>query len=78
MPGHVERRHGTQPLLTAPTQTEGIAGEELRLSWTRSGREERQSSAVSYDLASAEEYKALKGQEDGVTDVQIIDVKPGK
>ena len=49
-----------------------------RLMWTRAGRDERQVSAVSYDATSAEHYKARKEAEDGVSDVEIVPVKPGQ
>ena len=49
-----------------------------RLTWTKAGRDERQVSAVSYDKASAEHYKTRKQAEDGVSDVQIVPVKPGE
>ncbi|MGW0467631.1 hypothetical protein ACWDX6_20560 [Streptomyces sp. NPDC003027] len=44
----------------------------------RTGREECQVTAASYGLTSAETYKRLKEQQDGVTDVQIVEVRPGE
>ncbi|QGZ53321.1 hypothetical protein GPZ77_34385 (plasmid) [Streptomyces sp. QHH-9511] len=51
--------------------------ESYRLQWTKAGRDERQESAVSYSAAAAEDYKALKEAEEGVSDVEIVKVKPG-
>lgn len=52
--------------------------QSYRLTWTKAGRDERQVSAVSYDAKSAERYKVRKEAEDGVSDVQIVPVKPGE
>ncbi|MFE5710618.1 hypothetical protein ACFQ7J_07310 [Streptomyces sp. NPDC056501] len=49
-----------------------------RLTRTKTGRAERQVSVASYDKASAEHHKARKQAEDGVSDVEIIPVKPGE
>ncbi|WP_281181691.1 hypothetical protein [Streptomyces exfoliatus] len=34
--------------------------------------------AVTYGLAAAEDYKARKAAEDGVSDVQVVLVRPGE
>ncbi|MFF2306036.1 hypothetical protein ACFVVP_26460 [Streptomyces sp. NPDC058128] len=49
-----------------------------RLEWTKKGRDERQVSAVMYGESAAEDYKTRKAAEPGVTDVQVVPVKPGK
>ncbi|MFI6416834.1 hypothetical protein ACIBG6_05295 [Streptomyces sp. NPDC050842] len=49
-----------------------------RLLWTRAGRDERQVSTVSYDAKSAEYYKARTAAADGVSDVEIVPVEPGR
>ncbi len=51
--------------------------ENYRLAWTQDGRDGRQVSAVTYGLSAAEDYKLLKEAQDGVTDVEIVPVKPG-
>ncbi|MFB7359602.1 hypothetical protein [Streptomyces gardneri] len=48
-----------------------------KLTWTKAGRAERQVSVVNYDKASAEHYKTRKQAEAGISDVQIVPVKPG-
>ncbi|MFD3662583.1 hypothetical protein ACFWVF_18585 [Streptomyces sp. NPDC058659] len=42
----------------------------------QAGRDERQVSVVSYDATSAEYYKPRKVAEAGVSDVEIVPVKP--
>ncbi|MFF9070485.1 hypothetical protein ACF09E_34585 [Streptomyces sp. NPDC014891] len=49
-----------------------------RLEWTQEGRDGRQVSAVTYGESAAEDYKARKAAQDGVTDVQVVPDKPGK
>ncbi|MER5966810.1 hypothetical protein [Streptomyces sp. NPDC002057] len=54
--------------------------ESYRLTWTQAGREERQVSAVSYSAAAAETFKERKKRtaaETGVSDIEIVAVKPG-
>ncbi|MFF8840517.1 hypothetical protein [Streptomyces sp. NPDC015130] len=50
--------------------------QNYRVTWVQDGREKR--SGVSYDQPSAESRKARLEQEDGVTDVRIVPVKPGE
>lgn len=52
--------------------------ESYRLTWTKDGRDETQVSAVTYGQSAAEDYKARKTAEPGVSDVQIVPVKPGE
>ncbi|MFB7592368.1 hypothetical protein [Streptomyces sp. NPDC056169] len=64
-----------------PGPTPGTTEDDVqiyRLMWTREGRDERQVSVVSYDAKSAEHYKARKEAEDGVSDIEIVPVKPGE
>ncbi|MFE5300375.1 hypothetical protein [Streptomyces sp. NPDC056632] len=42
------------------------------------GKDERQVSAVSYSERAAETYKERKAAEEGVTDVQVVQAKPGE
>ncbi|MFD9047856.1 hypothetical protein [Streptomyces zaomyceticus] len=48
-----------------------------RLEWTQDGRDEGQVSAVTYGESAAQDYKARKEAETGVSDVQVVPVKPG-
>ncbi|MCX5388495.1 hypothetical protein [Streptomyces sp. NBC_00094] len=52
--------------------------QSYRLTWMLEGRDEQQVSTVSYDANSAKHYKARKAAEDGVSEVEIIPVKPGQ
>ncbi|MFJ5142769.1 hypothetical protein [Streptomyces sp. NPDC088707] len=59
----------------------GHTVESYRLTWTKDGREERRVSAVSYSAAAAETYNARKKRtaaETGVSDIEIVPVKPGE
>ncbi|WP_406066159.1 hypothetical protein OG462_41510 [Streptomyces sp. NBC_01077] len=49
-----------------------------RPTWKQDGRDEQQVSAVTYGLSAAEDYKARKESEGGVSDVEIVPVKPGR
>lgn len=50
--------------------------QNFKVTWVQAGRSMR--SGVAYDKPSAEDRKARLGQEDGVTDVQVVEVKPGE
>ncbi|MFJ7990262.1 hypothetical protein [Streptomyces sp. NPDC096351] len=52
--------------------------ESYRLTWAKDGHDVRLESAVTYGKTAAEDYKARKAKEAGVTDVQIVPVKPGQ
>ncbi|MFF2305921.1 hypothetical protein ACFVVP_25845 [Streptomyces sp. NPDC058128] len=52
--------------------------ESYRLKWTQEGRDEQQVSAVSYGKSAAEDYKARKAAEPGVSAVEIVPVPPGQ
>lgn len=48
----------------------------FRLLWLQKGREMR--SGTAYDKASAEARKAALEQEAGVSEVRVVEVKPGE
>ncbi|MFC8008707.1 hypothetical protein [Streptomyces cinereoruber] len=50
--------------------------QNYKLTWKKNGATKR--SGVAYDKPSADHRKARLEQEDGVTDVQVIKVKPGE
>ncbi|WP_185893450.1 hypothetical protein [Streptomyces sp. WAC08241] len=50
--------------------------QNYKVAWVQDGEPKR--SGVAYDKPSAEDRKARLEQEDGITDVQIIQVKPGE
>ncbi|GAA2770490.1 hypothetical protein [Streptomyces showdoensis] len=50
----------------------------FRITWAQQGQDERKVSVVSYSEKAAETYKARKAAEDGVSDVEVVEVKPGE
>ncbi|MFF8513115.1 hypothetical protein ACF064_34140 [Streptomyces sp. NPDC015492] len=48
------------------------------LEWTQEGWDGRQVSAVTYGGSAAEDYRARKAAQDGVTDVQGVPDRSGK
>ncbi|MBB4984993.1 hypothetical protein [Streptomyces nymphaeiformis] len=50
--------------------------QNFKVTWVQAGEPKR--STVAYDRPSADDRAARLGQEAGVTDVQVIEVKPGE
>lgn len=62
--------------LSAFPLVEERAVQNFKVTWVQDGEPKR--SVVAYGKSSAESRKAELEREDGVTDVEIVEVKPGE